>query len=439
MTLTGAELLTGFSKFIDDYWLGTTTGAGLADGTTLVDTTLGRFGNGELTGRYVRPTGATNQFAIRRVTSNVASSGTITVLPAFTAQTASTQTYEVHKVDPSVKFEVLDQARFDVADNVFQLIHSDTLTGDGHTRTFPTPSSIVSGPINVYLEHPLSCENQWNFITDPLGNSTTNWTASSVTASTLERADNDMLVPKYGDVATKLVVAATTAGTYTQVVGDMANGITAALAADRQMTFAAWVYCTETSKIRLNLIDNASTTNGSYHGGSGWELLTVSKTIVGNNSATLSAQFGVASTDNAATVYWERAWLYFGDTERVTEIFPEERALEVVRRDNTTQNFTLMSTPPRGYQLRVVGKGILSALGTTAATQVTNTMEVDTQTAELVYAKAAEILFAREGISAENVPQVVQRIQFVRARVPKLIQNWAQDVPSSTVVGPYSR
>lgn len=439
MSLTGAELLTGFSKFLNDHWSGTTTSAGLSDGTTLVDTALGRFGDGRLVGYYLRPEDATNQYDIRRVTDFTASSGTCEVRPAFDAQTASGEDYGLHKYDPEKKFEALDEATFDVADELYQLVYNDTITSDGISRVYTVPSAISVGPQWAMPEEPVTADSFWNFLSDPRGDSTDNWTTSSVTASTVSRDDNDLLVPKYDETCTKLVVAASTAATYTQTVANMTNSASASDAADREMTFGAWVYCTEGSKIRVRILDdNGTVATSGFHGGEGWELLTVSGTIAGDNSTTLSAQFVIDSTANASTTYWNRGWFYYGDAERITNIYREDRALQL-RRDDTTQTITLQSRVPRGYQIRLVGKDTLSLLGTTAATQVTNTMEVSAATAQLLYARAAEILFIKEGINTENVPQVIQRINIVRERFPRLRNSWAQEHEQKTMVGPWSR
>ena len=75
MALTGSVLLAGFSRFIEDHWAGTTTSAGAADGTTLVDTSLRRYGEDAWRDFYVRPTGATNAYAIRRATAGILEEG----------------------------------------------------------------------------------------------------------------------------------------------------------------------------------------------------------------------------------------------------------------------------------------------------------------------------------------------------------------------------
>src|SRR5665213_1267740 len=98
MSLAGGSLLTGLSKFVDDYWSSTTTGTGLSTGSTLVDTGLEQFGDGRLSGWWIRFTDTgTNQYSVSRVTANTQSSGTVVLSPPMPAQVTSGKTYELHK------------------------------------------------------------------------------------------------------------------------------------------------------------------------------------------------------------------------------------------------------------------------------------------------------------------------------------------------------
>src|SRR5690606_11962239 len=142
----------------------------------------------------------------------------------------------------------------------------------------------------------------------------------------------------------------------------------------RVMSHCRWVYCTEASKVRLGIEDDDDTTYGSYHGGTGWELLTVERTIAGDNATTLSAVVTIASTDNASTIYLSRGWFYFGTPERVKDGHYLYAARREVRRDDTSQHVYLDEIVPRGYQIRLLGYDPLTGLGTTPSTQVTATM-----------------------------------------------------------------
>ena len=431
MALTGNQLLQGFSRFISDWWSSSTTSAGAAGGTTLIDTLLRRFGEDYARDMYLRPTqSGTNQYAIRRVSTFTTSTGSCTVAPGFAAQVAGGDTYELHRYDPDEKFSALDEARFRAYPDLAEIVYDETLTGDGIRTEFDIPSTIRGGPMYVFTEVPLTPEPRWNFLTNPRNDSTTGWTAASTTAATVTLNDYDLVVPKYDSTCTSLTTAATTAASYSQVVGDMTNSITASLAADRLMTFAAWVYCTEASKVRLRILDDSGTlaTSAAYHGGGGWELLTLEGTVAGNNATTLTARILIDSTANASTIYVNRCWFYFGESNLVRDVYPESTG-KLLRRDDTTQRLHLDFAPQRGHQIRLVGRDHLTALGSTAATQATNSMEVDNASASILYAYAAEILFERMGLLSEMPSEVQARIQTVRARIAELRPSWKIRLP----------
>lgn len=435
MSLTGTQLLTGLSSFIEDNWSGTTTSAGNSGGTTFIDSTLGRYGDGKLRGRYVRITSGTDQWAIRRVTDNAQSTGTITVAPAFSAQLATSVTYELHRYDPARMFAALDAARIELADDLFILRYDESITTDGVARSYAIPTTLRQGPGQIFMEEPIASEPDWNLLEYPTGKVTTNWTSSNFTAAVVSADGSDLLIPKYDESCTRLKLAASTVGTYGQTIANMKTDITATLAAGRRMTAGMWVYSRVASRWYLDILDDSGTlASSSTHGGRGWELLTVSGTVTGNNATTLTVQLRCTS-GTAITGWWNRAWFMFGES------LPDCYTMELtkkIRRDDTTQRITLPYVPPGKYQLRLIGKDVLSALGTTATTQVTNTMELDANSAELLYAKAAEVLFHWEGINAESQEKVMQRIQHVMARRSELASQWKMHVPEQRIEGPYS-
>ena len=438
MALTGQELLVDFSKFIGDYVASTTTGAG---GTTsLVDTYLNRYGDDKLIDWYIRISENVNgnQYAVRRISDFVSLTGTVTLAPAFAGTTASGTDYELHRYDPAEKFTALDEARIRAFPDVCILRYNDTLTGDGVNSVFDIPANVRRGPLRAVEEVPLPVQTSWNFITSPLSNSTTGWTSSSVTATIVTRDQTDLLVPKYDSSATKVVVAASTNGTYTQTVGNMSNSITAAKAAGRRMTFAAWIYCLQSAKITLELTDDTATTTSTAHGGGGWELMTVTRDIVANNATTLTVQIDADNDANPVTYWVNRAWLYFGDANRVQDIYRYDRSY-FVRRDDTTKKVYLDWIPQQGHQIRLVGQDILTELGSTIATQATNTMEVDDPAAQILYAEAAKILFAKRGLNTANVSEVAVRVQAAERFKEEIRKEWRMSGPQGRGIrGPFS-
>ena len=428
MSLTGDNLIVILSKMMGDYFASTATGGST---TTIVDTTLQQKMDKGWVGYWARPTSSgTYQYQNRRASDFVNSSGTLTVAPAFGAAIANAVTYELHRFDPADKFIALDEARLNVFPAVARTIYDDTITADGISRVFPIPSSIRSGPLMVMEECPFAAEQDWNFLSDPDDDAVTKWTGSSATVSLATRLDGDPLIPKYDESCMKIVVAASTAATVSQVVADMANGITATLSAGRTMTLARMVYSRIASKVRLQIIDDAATTSGSYHQGKGWELLTVEKDISGSNATTLTARIDITSTASALTAYANRGWFYFGTAERVRDGLYYGGIPKRVRRDDTTQQVTLDWTPGRGRQLRLIGQDTLSALGTTAASQATNTMEVDEENAQVLCAEAARILFQRRGLALPDNPYLASALAILDQK-KRDAAKWAQPEPVS--------
>ena len=436
-TISGCDLLVGFSKFINDYWEDTTTSAGSASFNTLVDTSLARFGDDQILDFYVRITGAGNlQYEIRRITQFISSTGTVFVDPPFSEQVPTSLEYQIHRYDPSLKFQCLDEARLrdDVFEHAFRLIYDDTSTSDGLSDWYDINPDIRSGPMYVFVEDPQSVNTDWNVLSNPVGDSMTNWAAAGTTATIVNESNIDRLIPKYDTSCMKLATAAAATGTLAQTVGSMS--ITASEAAGRRMSFGMWVYTKDTSGVKIQLSDDDGDTPSSLHGGTGWELLTVEKNISPTNATTLTATLIVAGGTTGATAFFNRAWLYYGESNLIQDVYPWREA-HLIRRDATTQKVQLSWIPTNGRQIRMVGRQYLSELGSVASTQCTNTMELDEGTAQILYGAAAEILYEREGLTTEEFESIARRIQIID-RKKDATKAWGYIIPQiPTIRSPY--
>jgi hypothetical protein len=437
MSLTGQQLLDGFSTFINDYWSSTATTAA-SDGTTVVDTLLRRYGDDSLRDFYFRNvhTGHVAINQVRRATGYASATGIATVAPAFGALLDSGESYEMHRYDPASKFSALDGAIRSIANKLFKATYDESITTDGINRTYSIPSTVRRGPLYVQIEEPVAANAPWNFLADPDFDSTSNWTESNFTAAQVTWQDNDPLIPKYGSTATKLTLAASVTGTYTMPVANMAHSITATLAAGRQMSLGIWIYTRTASKIKIGIIDDSTTSYSTQHGGNGWELLTVTATPPSTNATTLSVVIN-GDNDSSPVVAWaNKGWLLFGP--RVPNHFNEQSIFKV-RRDDTTQTFTVPNLIMGKRQLRLVGSTPLSRIGTTVSTQPTNTVEVDEFTAELLYAKAAVTLFGREALTTANMNDIATRVQIGEERLAELQRLWRfEPEQKKRIQGPFS-
>ena len=436
-TISGCDLLVGFSKFINDYWEDPTTSAGSASFNTLVDTSLARFGDDQILDFYVRITGTGNlQYEIRRITQFISSTGTVFVDPPFSEQVPTSLDYQIHRYDPSLKFQCLDEARLrdDVFEHAFRLIYDDTSTSDGLSDWYDINPDIRSGPMYVFVEDPQSVNADWNVLSNPVGDSMTSWTANNTTATIVNESNIDRLIPKYDTSCMKLATAAAATGTLAQTVGSMS--ITASEAAGRRMSFGMWVYTKDTSGVKIQLSDDDGDTPSALHGGTGWELLTVEKNISPTNATTLTATLIVAGGTTGATAFFNRAWLYYGESNLIQDVYPWREA-HLIRRDATTQKVQLSWVPTNGRQIRMVGRQYLSELGSVASTQCTNTMELDEGTAQILYGAAAEILYEREGLTTEEFESIARRIQIID-RKKDATKAWGYIIPQiPTIRSPY--
>ena len=437
-TISGCDLLVGFSKFINDYWASETTSAGSGTFNTLVDTSLARFGDDQILDFYVRITeaGSNLEYQVRRITQFISATGTVFVDPPFTETVASGSDYQIHRYDPALKFECLDEARLreDVFEHAFRLIYDDRSTSDGLSDWYDINPDIRSGPLYIFVEDPQSITPEWNVLSNPIGDTTTSWTVSNTAATIVSQTNIDRLIPKYDTSCMKLSTAAVATGTVAQTVSSMS--ITAAQAAGRRMTFGMWVNTRDTSGVKIQLTDDDGDTPSSLHGGTGWELLTIEKDISQTNATTLTATLIVAGGTTGATAFFNRAWLYYGESNRIQDVYPWREA-HLIRRDATTQKVQLSWVPVAGRQIRMVGRQYLSELGSVASTQCTNTMELDQGSAQVLYGAAAEILFEREGLTTEEFESIARRIQIID-RKKEATQAWGYVIPQRpTIRSPY--
>lgn len=418
------------SRFLgDEISVSGLTMSGNGSSTTVVDTELTSYGDDFFRDWWIRDTSSTNRWVFRRVSGFTSASGTLTTVETWGSTPQSGDTYELHRFRPDGMFSALDEAATFVYPDLAITRLNDTVTADGVNTSFDIPAEIDRGPATVLLEQPVSAAVSWNFLADPLGDSTTNYTASNFTATVYAREDADRLVPKYGDNAIELVLAASTAGTYRQVIGSMQNGITAAKAAGRRFTAAAWVYCRSANKVAIEFLDDSgAVATSAQHGGAGWELLTATGNVIGTNATTLTWGLTADNDSTPIDIFWNRAWFYYGEAGRVRDVYHRVQAKRIIRDDGTAQ-VHFLTPPPRGRQLRMIGRAALSLLGETASTQVTNSMEVDVDDQQILLAEAAQLIFLREGMSTNDFPSLATKIGLAQVRRVEAAKKWRRSLP----------
>lgn len=409
-TKTGAELLTGLGEFLDDDHDSTTTAVGNAGGTTLTDTSQSDFGERAMVDGWILITSGTNDGEIRRVTENDGSDS-ITVAPAFTAQVATSVTYEFHRWDPSAKLKALDRARFSGFPYISTVVEDATSIGDNYQRKFSFAGTLKAGPYTCWQERELGVRHTWNVLKNPIGDTLTGWTltGAGAVASIYQGGDFDRVIPKYTTTCTSITVPDSQTVFYSQSAGSF-TGLTAAGAAGRKLTFGMWVYSRAADRVHLRLADDGGNTEGAAHQGRGWEYLEVQHEVNHHVNVTTLDAILVVSSGDAFTIFWNHTWLVLGE---VPDMYPHQIAPIHVQRDGSQQVVYLDEAPIRGLQLKLVGRGHLSALGES----LTATMEVDDGMAETLYAYAAQVMFKDISLASEDSAELAGKIQTVLSRL----------------------
>ena len=133
-TTTRAVLRQRLSEAIGDYTTMTTTSAGAADGTTLVDSGIRNLSGGRdddaFEGWYVLLTSGAASGEIKRVLQSRESVNSITLQEAFSIQVASGITYELHRNDPALKHNAINRGIEELSSQIPLPLRDETLVVD---------------------------------------------------------------------------------------------------------------------------------------------------------------------------------------------------------------------------------------------------------------------------------------------------------------------
>ena len=169
---TRAQLRLSIGNLLGALQEHTTSSAGAAGGTTLVDDGL-RGGNDAHSGKWGIPNSGALAGVIRQVSDYVATTTTLTVAPAFASQVATAVTYELwdEKYPPSRIHDLMNQAILELYGLAFDPVESVALHGDGRQYRFDIPSGIsminrveYRKTFESVMVH--ACERVWDEKTD---------------------------------------------------------------------------------------------------------------------------------------------------------------------------------------------------------------------------------------------------------------------------------
>jgi len=373
-TTTAATLLEEMSRDIGDYHTSSTTSVGAGDGTTVIDTSLADLteDDGGIQA-YLKMRSGTDDGNVRRSKRGdngyTASSTTVTLTRAFSAQIASGVTYELHRFDPAIKREAINRATQQLFPHLYLPLRDESLVVDNllSNSGFETAASS-----NV---HP-----SWSKVGTP-----------TITDETSIR--------RHLTNSAKIIASGAAEGQVQTAQVNIEELI------GKTVHAAFWVYATTADWARIRVDTDGGTTflSSDYHTGvDEWQYLEIHETIP-DEATQLGLRLEVA---NGGTAYFDAGYMAVGPVYKYTIPttfiggglnFVEEQ-LDI--HDPNGDYVPIGAAPTRGHILRLRGKGHLSQPTTEAGTT-----EVTGNHAELIKAKAAEIFFSRMGQGDKDDPR----------------------------------
>lgn len=246
---------------------------------------------------------------IRRCTDFTSSSGTLTHAGTNYADTTATSetleilNYEPYLVDLAIQRSVTRLKRHDShiiptrqGITRYDLSGMDWLTDPGDlTGVYYRPSPVITN--NRRMERWNNYDSAGSLIPD-------DWTLVGADATIARSTTNQ----RHG-----YNVAITRAGsgtTFQQVPSLLDTGVADDSLAGKTVTAVAWVWSDTASQVSVRVNDGVATTTSAYHtGGSGWEELSVEKTL--SDSSVLLSMW--VSVEIDGTVYVDEAYLCIGE------------------------------------------------------------------------------------------------------------------------------
>ena len=434
MSRTGDELLVDFSSFLEDNWASETDGAGSTDKSTLVDTDIAEYGSDSLVGGYIRITEPAHAdlYTVHRVREFDADSGGARVETPFSTQIVSGVTYEFHRHDPRKKLSAINRARLLAFPQVSRVVLDETRTGDGYSNQVPLPADMRTGPIQVWGECPIGVGQSWNFLPQ------TGWTAGAgSTLATYTSNSSDPVIPRRQASCSLWTITGASETTLSLTAAVLAHSLTAASLAGRRVTVGVWAYCRVANRISLRVTDDSGASNATAsHQGQGWEFLTLTLNVAPANATTFTVALVASAGAADVMVAVEETYGIYGDYIPLDYSYPLSE--KGVLRDGATGVLYLDEVPQRGQQLRLVGRKPLSDMGSTHAAQSVASLEIDVQNQELLFAKAARLLYTGEGLTAGQVEAQFPKITEVEGRFKEQAKNWEVRLPFSDSVKVWS-
>ena len=362
-TTTRANLRRALSESIGDYQSFASTADGNDAKTSLVSTTLKNYPGGTDDGafeeQFFMGTSGANEGESKRCalyTANASDGPTAILQDAFSNQTSTADTFELHRYDPELKHVAINQALSELFPVIYKPIRDETLIVD----------SILSNG---------------DFETEG-GTTFTDWTEVNSPTVTVETSR-----VFHGTNAAKVVAGSGAVGQLTQTLD-----VNTPEAAGTTAAFKVRVWTNGSSQARLIIDWGTSTEAGEYHtGDSSWRLLSV-EAAVPTDATQVQVICEVAASQ---TAYFDTGWAAIEHVHRMTVPSSIIRGpMHILQQydegmvDGTYYPLLPGEAPTRGRILRLQGMGLLSRPSSESATT-----EIGEPQLNLVTAYAARVLF----------------------------------------------
>jgi len=374
---TAATLRTRVNEHTGDVIAFTTTSAGNAGGTTVVSTALQDedFGNDDegFASFWLLLTSGSNSGDLRRVARSsgyTASTGTLTVTRAFSAQIANSVTAELHRYDPRIKDNAINQA----VRHLYPLLSL----------------SIVDE--SLVVDDRLSNSDFETFASSAF----TSWSTSGTPTLT-----QDTTTVKHGSSSAKLV------GSGAQGVLYQAPSIDLTELAGKTVEFAAWINTSSANVlVAIDFGGAATQSESAAHTADGsWRQISVSATVP-TDATKVECRCLVA---DGSTAYFDAAYLLAGPIAEYTipSTMLKGPYLVLLQKDPARPEGPyrpIGGTVLSGRRLQLHGVGVHPAL-----TSDTDTLAIHAFQEQMVSLLAAGFVF--ETIAASSGLEEVDRLR----------------------------
>ncbi len=312
---TRATARQQIGRLLGGYYSGTTNASGSTT-TSTADTDMGAYKNDWFNGKWIYFSAAGNE---RLIDDWVNSTVTFSWTGALTAPDALA--YEIHPYAPSVIHSALDNA----IDDSFPY----------YARTVRDYFVGGSPLINPFFQEWTSSSAAKGWSMSGTG------TVSRITADAVTTPTPPM--PLFGIYALKLVNTVSNAAAMWQHVGPGYDG--------KSIKVYALVHAVVSGRVSAAITDDDGTTNSSNHGGTGWEILTCTRTVnlTGGDSNKPTAEVQIA-TGSAINIYIAAIWTDAGVTpavHRLSDMIAQPAAVYRLGAMSTTTDQILDNVFPR--------------------------------------------------------------------------------------------